>query len=112
MEVRVNKEIRDYQETIFFGLTVRQFFCSVGSVVVALLVYLLTHKIIGNEIASWLCMLIAAPVAVAGFFNYNGMKFEQFLIVFVKSEILFRGPRVWKSENYLYNVLKEDEEGM
>lgn len=29
MEVRVNKEIRDYSENMFFGLTLRQFFFSV-----------------------------------------------------------------------------------
>ena len=28
MEIKINKEILTYQETIFFGLTMRQFFCS------------------------------------------------------------------------------------
>ena len=29
MEVRINREIRDYTESMFFGLSLRQFFFSV-----------------------------------------------------------------------------------
>ena len=35
MEVKVPKEIRDYQESIFFGLSTRQFLCSLLAVGVA-----------------------------------------------------------------------------
>ena len=55
--------------------------------------------IIGKETASWLCLLVAAPVAIAGFFHYNGMSLEQFLWAFVKSEILCAGPRRFDSVN-------------
>ena len=27
MEIKINKEIRAYRETLFFGLSVRQFIC-------------------------------------------------------------------------------------
>ena len=55
--------------------------------------------IIGKEAASWLCLLVAAPVAIAGFFHYNGMTLEQFLWAFIKSEILCAGPRRFDSVN-------------
>ncbi|MBE6018572.1 MAG: PrgI family protein, partial [Lachnospiraceae bacterium] len=32
MEVKINKEIRDFTESIFFGLSMRQFFFSVLAV--------------------------------------------------------------------------------
>ena len=35
MEVKIPKEIRDYQESIFFGLSTRQFICSLLAVGVA-----------------------------------------------------------------------------
>ena len=35
MEIKINKEIRAYRETLFFGLSVRQFACSVLAVGVA-----------------------------------------------------------------------------
>ena len=37
-------------------------------------IYLGLGGIIGKEAASWLCLLAAAPVAIAGFFHYNGME--------------------------------------
>lgn len=39
MEVRINKEVRDYQEAIFFGLSLRQFLFAILSVGVAVAVY-------------------------------------------------------------------------
>lgn len=40
--------------------------------------YLLLGPVAGKETASWVCILAAAPVAVAGFFSYNGLTLEQF----------------------------------
>ena len=39
MEIKINKEIRAYRETLFFGLSVRQFVCSVLAVGVAVTLY-------------------------------------------------------------------------
>ena len=52
IEVKIPKEIRQYKESIFFGLSARQFFCSVIAVLIAAGVYLLLGKVIGKESAS------------------------------------------------------------
>lgn len=39
MEVRINKEVRDYQESLFFGLSLRQFLFALLAVAVAVGVY-------------------------------------------------------------------------
>lgn len=39
MEIKMNKEIRDYQESMFFGLNFRQFFCSLLAVLTAVGIY-------------------------------------------------------------------------
>ena len=39
METYIVKEIRSYEETIFLGLSKRQFFCSLLAVVSAVAVY-------------------------------------------------------------------------
>ena len=44
MEIKVNKEIRDYSETIFFGLSMRQFFFSTIACAVAVLLYFLLKE--------------------------------------------------------------------
>lgn len=82
-----------------FGLSARQFICAVLAVGLAAGIYLGLGGIIGKEAASWLCLLAAAPVAIAGFFHYNGMTLEQFLWAFIKSEILCAGPRRFDSVN-------------
>ena len=69
-------------------------------------VYLGLGPIIGKETASWLCILAAAPVALAGFFNYNGMTLEQFAWAFLKSEFLCAGERRFISKNIYYEMLK------
>ena len=57
---------------------------------------------LSKDTASWLCILMAAPFAMAGFFTYNGMNFEQFVWAFIKSEILCAGERPFISENLFY----------
>ena len=52
------------------------------------------------------CILAAAPIALAGFFNYNGMTLEQFAWAFIKSEILCAGERRFISRNFHYELLK------
>ena len=111
IEVKVNKEISDYQETLFFGLTMRQFVCSALSVVIALLFYILLHKVLARELVSWFCLLGALPVAIAGFFKYHGMTFERFLWAWLKSEVFLRGTRIWKSV-HLYDLMQINDEEM
>ena len=106
MEIKIPKEVRQHKETIFFGLSARQFFCAVAAVGLAVGVYLGIGPVIGKETASWLCILAAAPVALAGFFNYNGMTLEQFAWAFLKSEFLCAGERRFISKNYYYEMLK------
>ena len=68
-------------------------------------VYLGLGPLIGKETASWLCVLAATPVAVAGFFRYNGLTLEQFAWAFIKSEFLCAGGRRFVSENFYYTML-------
>lgn len=106
MEIKINKEIKDYHESMFFGLSARQFACSVLAVGMAVGSYFGLRNIIGKEIVSWVCVICAAPFAAAGFFKYNGMTFEQFMLSYIKSEFIYSGRRVFKSENLLYIIYK------
>ena len=109
MEVRINKEVRNYQESLFFGLSLRQFICAVLAVGTAVGLYFCLHSVLGKETVSWVCIVGAAPIAVAGFFQYNGMVLEKFLWAWFKTAFLLAGPRVWKSENYYLMQLGKEE---
>ena len=77
MEVKMNKEIRDYQESMFWGLSFRQCLFSVLAILAALGIYFLTRKYAGEQVTGWLCVLGAAPFAACGFFRYHGMDSHQ-----------------------------------
>lgn len=107
MEIRINKEIKDYHESLFFGLSMRQFVCSLAAVGTAVGIYFGLSNVLDKETVSWLCIVCAAPLAAAGFFKYNGLNFEQFVVAYVYSEFLCSGVRTYQSENYLYDAYKE-----
>ena len=106
MEIKIPKEIRQHRETLFFGLSTRQFLCAILAVGTAVGVYFLLKNVIGQETARWVCIVAAVPIAVTGFFQYNGLTFEQFAWAFTKSQILCAGPRVFQSENIYLTALE------
>lgn len=89
MEVKINKEIREYSENMFFGLTLRQFFFSAFGCAAAVGIYFLCRDALGLEITTWLCVLGVIPFAAAGFIRYNGMPTEKFIAAYVKSRFIF-----------------------
>ena len=95
MEVKINREIRNYTESMFFGLSLRQFIFSLLAMIVAVGLYFLLKPIIGLETTSWVCILGAAPFAVMGFVTYHGLTAEKFLIVWLRSELLDKNIVVW-----------------
>ena len=107
MEIRINKEIKDYHESLFMGLSMRQFICSIGAVGAAVGIYFGLQNVLDKETVSWLCIVCAAPLAAAGFFRYNGMNFEQFVTALIYSEVICSGVRTYQSENYIYDIYKE-----
>ena len=96
--------MRDYQESLFFGLSLRQFIFALLAVLVAVAVYFGLRGI--STEAGWICILAAFPFALGGFFRYNGMNLEQFLWAFLKSAVLCPKRLVFKSDN-LYAKLLE-----
>ena len=107
MEVKIPKEIRDYRESIFFGLSARQFFCSLLAVGVAVGLYFGLRPLVGTQEVGWICILGAAPFAACGFFRYHGMTAEQFAWAWFKSEVLYPKKLVFRSDCIYYQAVKE-----
>ena len=108
MEIKINKEIEDYTEKIFFGLSMRQFVFSIIACGVAVLLYFLLREHLGIETLSWVCILGAVPFGVLGFVKYNGMTAEQFIIAWIKAKILMPRVLYFKPENFYDEVLEKD----
>lgn len=107
MEVKINREIRNYTESMFFGLSLRQFIFSVLACGVAVGLYFLLRPYFGVETLSWVCILGAVPFALLGFITYHGMSAEQFLWAWIRSELLEPKTLKFEDSNYYYLALRE-----
>ena len=107
MEVKINKEIRNYTESVYFGLSLRQFIFSIAACLVAIVLYFLFKPYFGIETLSWLCILGAAPFAAIGFIKYNGMNAEELVLAYIRSEFLTSKELTYKPTNYYYELLKD-----
>ncbi|HIT99826.1 MAG TPA: PrgI family protein [Candidatus Copromorpha excrementavium] len=107
MEVKINREIREYTESMFFGLSLRQLIFSVLACIVAVCAYFLLRPHLGTETVSWVCILVAVPFAVVGFVKYNGMTAEKFIWAYIKSEILIPKRLVFRNTNMYWQLIEE-----
>ena len=107
MEVKINKEIRNYTESMFFGLSMRQFLFSVLACGVAVGLFFLLRGRFGTETLSWMCILGASPFAVMGFVRYNGMTAERFVWAWIKSQFLMPKKILFVPENLYYEAVKQ-----
>ena len=107
MEVKITREIRNYTESIFFGLSLRQFIFSIFACGVAVLLYFLLRSKFDIGTLSWMCILGAAPFAALGFLTYNGMTAEKFIWAWIKSEVLTPRHLTFKPTNFYYELMKD-----
>ena len=78
-EIKINKEIRDYTESILLGLSLRQSIFSILACGSACIIYFLCSDKLGQEVTSWLCMLGVLPFACFGFIRFQGMYMEEII---------------------------------
>ncbi len=106
MEVKINKEIRDYTESIFFGLTLRQCFYSSLGCLNAVIAYFYFINKIGLEATTWICMISASPFAGLAFIKYQGMNAEQILKTAWRSFLLTQKQLEYKPVNYYFAIMQ------
>ena len=106
MEVKINKEIRNYTESMFFGLSLRQCIFSVLACGVAVGIFFGLRSHMGVETVSWICILGAAPFAAMGFITYHGMTAEQFAWAWLKSEFIMPKRLIFKPTNIYYEAVR------
>lgn len=83
MEVKINREIRNYKETVFWGMTLSQFVFAFLACVSAVGGYFLFRPYLGTEILSWVCILLAIPFVALGFIRIHDMSLWKFLSVWL-----------------------------
>lgn len=79
MIIEINKDIDRYQETVALGLTAKQLIYSVVSVGIGAVIVLLLYEHIGLTASAYVAIPCVAPIALGGFYSYNGMSFYEYM---------------------------------
>ncbi len=79
MVIEINKDIDRYQESVAMGLTAKQLLFSAASVVIGGGIVLLLYKYIGLTGAAYVAIPCVAPIALGGFYSFNGMSFYEYM---------------------------------
>ena len=111
MNIAINKDIENYKETVVLGLTARQLVFSIISVVVGGGIVLLTYRYVGLTGAAYIAIPAVAPIALNGFYNFQGMNFTEMMKR--KMRLIFMNPPLTyiseESEQTIKQMRQEDE---
>lgn len=100
MIIEINKGIEKYQESVAMGLTAKQLIYSILALGSGCLIVFLLYEKIGLTFSCYVAVPIVAPIALCGFYSYNGMGFTEVFIRYMRS--IFRNKAlVFKSGGYL-----------
>lgn len=77
MVIEINKDLDHYKESVVMGLTARQLIFSVLSVIAGGGIVLLLYRHIGLTAGTYIAVPVVAPIALSGFYSYNGMTFME-----------------------------------
>lgn len=79
MVIEINKDIDRYKESVVMGLTARQLVFSLASVVIGGGIVLFVYPYVGLTLSAYIAIPAVAPVALSGFYSYNGMTFMEMM---------------------------------
>ena len=105
-EIKINKEIRDYTESILLGLSLRQTIFSILACAIACGLYFLFKERLGTEVTRWLWILGAAPFAAFGFIRFQGMYTEDIVKMAISSFALSTRNLINAPFNLYYEILE------
>lgn len=77
MIIEINKDIDKYQESVVMGLTAKQLIYSIAAVLAGCVIVLFTYKYIGLTGSAYVAIPVVAPIAMGGFYTYQGMSFYE-----------------------------------
>lgn len=110
MDIKLNKEMRDFTENIFWGLNIRQTI-SLGVAIAGVIVtYLALDKYLKTEALSYIYILVTSLPAAVGWIKIYGLPFEKFLTNFYYTEFEIPKKLVYKSENQFEIMCEKQSE--
>ena len=77
MVIEISKDVDRYQESVAMGLNGRQILFSAVSLISGAGLILVSYRHIGLTAAAYVAVPVVAPIALGGFYSYNGMNFYE-----------------------------------
>ncbi|MDF2907784.1 MAG: hypothetical protein K0R34_3105 [Herbinix sp.] len=111
MVIEISKDIEQYKESVIWGLTAKQMIYSLASVGIGGGLVLLLYQQIGLTASAYVAMPVVAPIALGGFYTYNGMSFYEVMrrkiqMLFFNCTLLYVST---ESETELKRLMREVE---
>lgn len=104
IERKIHKDVRKYKEKIVGGLTLRQLIAVVITAIVVIPLYQILKMYLGENITSYVIMIVALPILLTGFYDKDGLNFEKYIKYFI--EFHFITPQ--KRKYVVENIMEED----
>lgn len=106
LQTRIKPDVLKINSNVLFGMNLRQVICSVLAIVSAGVSYFALKDFIGTQASTYVCAIFALFFAFLGFFNYNGLTADKFLLAVWKD---LNAPKVLvhKSTNTCYEITKK-----
>lgn len=79
MVIEINKDIDKYKESVMLGLTAKQLIYSFLSVAIGGGLVILIYPFVGLTVSAYIAIPVVAPIALGGFYSYNGMSFYEMI---------------------------------
>ncbi|MDE7423794.1 MAG: PrgI family protein [Lachnospiraceae bacterium] len=96
LSVDINRNIEEYHDNLFMGLSLKQCVSVVVSAVICVGSVVLLQDKIGLTASCYLSMPVVAPICLNGFYNKNGMNFTEYVKRTCKG--LIQKPLLYQSE--------------
>lgn len=106
MEVRIPKEVRDYQGGRILRPVHAPVYILRAGYRRTVGLYFILRTIVGEAEIGWICILAALPFALCGFVRYNGMTAEKLALAVIRSEYLMPKRLVFRAENLYARALE------
>ena len=96
--VIITKDLTEVKDKITFGLTKRQILCFSLAGAVGAGSYFLFRNTLGNDIALFLLIALAAPFMLFGLYEKNGQPLEKILKNIIRVRFLAPAARPYRTE--------------
>lgn len=107
MEFKMYKEIRNYYERFFMGLSLRQLICGGIGLAVALVLGFGLRGRVSGETLSWIIPSAVVPFFMIGFKDVKGMPMEKFIIAWFKQRFLMPKKLILRNDDIYSKLFKE-----